>query len=468
MKGLWILKVVVAAAVVLGTGWGAGPAAAAPGEKDAEAQYKKAQGLLDDEKYESASAAFHKVSEDYPATWPAAYSLYWEAFSLYKIGGKSELRDAVRALEKQFETYPDEANLGDSRDLAIRIQGALAEMGEARAAERITVLADEMTERMDGSPALAPTPPRPPRPGEAPAVPPLPAGDFSNDTRVAALNALLQMRSDRAVPILTKILHDPGKYDVEMRRQAVFLLSQHQTEETEDALLWSVKNDPDMEVRENAVFWLSQVPGEKSLAALQSILEDTSEPDLQEKAVFALSQHPGVDASKLLRDLARREDVSRDVRENAIFWLSQRGSDEGTLQFLTDLYGGLHDEELQEKVIFSVSQIGGKPSCDWLLGVVRDRTQSSELRKNALFWAGQCGSFSVKDIQGFYESLDDPELKEQAIFVMSQYGCKEALDLLIHIARNDTDPEMREKAIFWIGQCDDDRAMEFLEELIGK
>jgi hypothetical protein len=36
------------------------------------------------------------------------------------------------------------------------------------------------------------------------------------------------------------------------------------------------------------------------------------------------------------------------------------------------------------------------------------------------------------------------------------------------LARNSEDPEIREKAIFWLGQSGDERAADYLEELVGE
>ena len=47
------------------------------------------------------------------------------------------------------------------------------------------------------------------------------------DTRVAALNALLQMDTEQAMPILMDVLERRDACSVELRRKAVFLASQH-------------------------------------------------------------------------------------------------------------------------------------------------------------------------------------------------------------------------------------------------
>ena len=92
-----------------------------------------------------------------------------------------------------------------------------------------------------------------------------------------------------------------------------------------------------------------------------------------------------------------------------------------------------------------------------------------ELRKNALFWAGNNKAATVTDIAALYDRVTDKEMKEQIIFVLSQNSRDTAsIDKLMAIARSDTDREMRSKAIFWLGQSRDPRVLKFLEELINK
>src|SRR6476469_3474344 len=164
-----------------------------------------------------------------------------------------------------------------------------------------------------------PTPPTPPVPGEGDDR----CSDDDDDTKLAALNALMQMDDARARPILRRVLarRDPGS--VCLRRKAVFLIAQESAEGTEDILLEAARNDPAGEVRERAVFWLSQVGTDRAVGALDSILRTSKDRALQEKAVFALSQHGSERASQALRTYAERPDLPPDVREKAIFWIGQ-------------------------------------------------------------------------------------------------------------------------------------------------
>jgi HEAT repeat protein len=282
--------------------------------------------------------------------------------------------------------------------------------------------------------------------------------------KVAALNALQQMDAERARPVLRRVLARRDTGSVCLRRKAVFLVAQQEAEGTEDILLESVRTDPDPEVQRQAVFWLSQVGTDRAVNALDSILRFSKDPDIQDKAVFALSQHNSPRAQQALRVYAERAEVPEAAREKAIFWLGQNGSGENG-GFLRSLYGRLKSEDLKKKVVFSLSQMGGTENGKWLLGLARDPAQGIEMRKQALFWAGQ-GGVPIQELTGFYATVADQAMREQLIFVYSQRDEPAALEKLIDIARRDPNPELRKRALFWLGQSENSRAVQVLQEII--
>ncbi|HET9040286.1 MAG TPA: HEAT repeat domain-containing protein [Gemmatimonadales bacterium] len=450
----------------------AGPLAARPPEASlqgdpADSVYRAARAALDRRDYRQAAVLFAQVPERFPRSGYAADAYYWRAFSLYRVGGTPQLRAALAALDIQRERFPKAATKGDAKALASRIQGELARQGDPTAAAVVTEAAADAAR-------TPPVPPVPPTvamaPPPQPPIPPAPPGDDNrcadddDDTKVAALNALQQMDDERARPILQRVLARRDPASVCLRRKAVFLIAQESASGTEDILLETARTDPDHEVREQAVFWLSQVGTDKAVGALDSILRTSKDPALQEKAVFALSQHGSDRAFQALRAYAERPDLSVDLREKTIFWIGQSGGAENEA-YLKSLYGRLKEESLREKVLFSISQAGGQENARWLLGIAKDTRQPLELRKRALFWAGQSDA-SMADLTALYASTPDREMREQLIFVYSQRDEPAAVDKLLDIAKREPDVELRKKALFWLGQSDDPRAAKALQDII--
>jgi HEAT repeat protein len=432
----------------------------------ADSVYRAAREALNRSDFRRAADLFAQIPERFPKSGYAPDALYWQAFALYRSPGGSQLRAALDVLRRQRERFPEAATRGDAAALEQRIQGELARRGDKAAAEEVRRIAQ-----------LAAQPPEPPEPPEAPEPPEPPepvdhdrehgdgqCEDDGDDMKIAAINALIHMDSDKARPILRRVLARRDAASVCLRRKAVFLISQGGDEGAEDILLASARTDPDPEVREQAVFWLSQVGSERAVGALDSILRTSTDRRLQDKAIFALSQQNSPRARQALRTYAERTDAPEALREQAIFWIGQSGGKESSA-YLRELFGRIKNEELRNKILFSVSQMGGEENGTWLVGVARDRAQPIEIRKQALFWAGQGGA-PIADLTSLYTAFDDREMKDQLIFVYSQRDEPAAVDKLLDIARRDPDSELRKKALFWLGQSDDPRAAKALQDII--
>lgn len=424
----------------------------------ADSLYRLAREALSRNDFTRAAEIFHRVSERYPQSAYAGQSFYYEAYSLYRNGDTDDLEQARDRLRTLRQRFPALANTGDTKSLVTRVCGALANRGDQACAAFIAGQAERaVTTRPD---VVAPNTVT--VPGRS-----CPSEDDDDSDQIAALNALLQMDAERAMPILHKVLARRDPCSVGLRRKAVFLVSQKRTAETADILMNVARGDPDHEVREQAVFWLSQVPGERSTILLEEILKGNSNEEIKEKALFALSQKREGRAQGILRDFAGRESENPDLREKAIFWLGQNRAQENT-EFLRGLYSRLTNEDLKEKILFSLSQQKGAGNDRWLMDIALNSRESLELRKKALFWAGQTG-MATSEFATLYDRMNDTELKDQIIFVLSQRGRDPAaMDKLFAIARTDRNPELRKKAIFWLGQSRDPRAQKFLEDLINR
>jgi HEAT repeat protein len=406
-------------------------------EDPASQLYQQARESLNRRRYAEAARQFAEIRERYPRSGYVADSYYWQAFALFREGGARQLRLAAELLGVQAGEHPGARTRRDADALMVRVDAQLARRGDADAAATIA--------RQAAGPC-----------------------DQEQEVRLAALSALLNMNAEQAVPILQEVLESRDECSVELRRRAVFLVSQKMTDESVDILLdLAHRNpDPDPEVREQAIFWLHQVRTPEALAALESILLESDDPKLQERAIFAISQrNDDGRAIQVLKSYAERSDIPNELRSNAIFWISQNPG-AGGADYLAELYPRLDDPELKERVIFGMSQVRGERARTWLLERVRDRAETVEVRKNALFWAGQMGGLAAADLDGLYSTLDDVEMKEQVIFVASQSRERGAVDFLMEVAQNEDDQELRERAIFWLGQSKDPRVAEFLLTLI--
>ena len=137
------------------------------------------------------------------------------------------------------------------------------------------------------------------------------------------------------------------------------------------------------------------------------------------------------------------------------------------LAFLRTAFDRLPSERLKDRVLMAMSQGDSEEGTRWLLAQARDERQPMEVRRKAVFWAGQ-GHARLADLTSLYDAARESRLREHVIFVLSQRNEESATDALMSIARNDHDREMRKKALFWLAQKNDPRVTKLIAELVTR
>ncbi len=450
----------------------------------ADSLYRAARSRLNARAYADAARGFSTIRSDYPRSGYVPDAYYFEALARSRMGARNELRRALELLSVQRVDHPEAASIEDARALAVRIEAQLARRGDAQAAEALIGAARGVGTIATGQGRVAAG-----RPvyasGRATALGARRGslnteGSLSSQAacdeedqalRATALSALLQMDEERARPILMEVLRTRDECTAHLRSQAVFILANDLDEDADPAtielLLDLAVNDPD------------------------------PDPEVRQAAVFWLAQTGSDRAVDALITLLNSDSATPEMAEQAMFALGQTESPravevmrelaldptadrelranaifwltqmgETSGPFLRSLYDTLDDPELKERIFFSIAETGDEDTLDWLTARALDPSESVEVRTMALFWAAEVG-LSPRQALEIYRTSDDPELREQAIFVLTQVADdEEAVEALMEIARSEEDREVRQRAIFWLGESDDPRVAEFLLEII--
>ena len=220
-------------------------------DDDAEDGYRDARRALNRQDYDAAVSAFEEMRTNYPESRYVGDSYYWEAFALERNGN---LERAIQVIDTLLRDHSDASTIDDARALRVRICSALAQRGNGECAEAISSTVRD-----------------PDQLGEA--------------TRMAAVNALINMRADRAVPIARQLLANRNQ-SVAVRKQALFVLASKAdeasaaTEARETLLSTALDQTDDLGLRTQAVFWLSEVPGEATLDALDGLMSGSAEREV--------------------------------------------------------------------------------------------------------------------------------------------------------------------------------------------
>lgn len=410
------------------------PPAAGADEVDYREAMKRGQVALDRNEYAAAARAFAEARREAAGDALAGEALYWRAFALHRQSGKKNLHEAARELRALEHAAATNAHLREeARTLAMRIKGDLARMGDAEAARDLAAATTEQDDL---------------------------------DLKLAALQAMMQMKPERALPVLVKILADRRPETVALRQHALFLVGEIDREAAVPLLIETAREDPDPEIRQQCAFWLGQTGDPAALEFLKQEIAQAQDPEDVEHLLFAVSQLDDGSANGLLRDIVADATRPDEMRAQAIFGLGRNGT-RADRQFLREMFGTLDDPELQEHVIFAAGQGDDPETATWLAGLVQDDSLDMEARKQALFWAGQQGLVPVGNLTSMYESSQDRDLRAQVIFVLSQSDDPTAVQQLMTIARTEDDVELRTQAVFWVGQSGAEGGEDFLLEIIG-
>jgi hypothetical protein len=105
-----------------------------------------------------------------------------------------------------------------------------------------------------------------------------------------------------------------------------------------------------------------------------------------------------------------------------------------------------------------------------LIKIARNPDLPRESRTQSVFWLGQAaGDAATANLNALVlDNSVEREVREQAVFALSQRPRDEGVPALIAVAKTNKDPEIRKKALFWLGQSGDPRALDLFEQLLTR
>jgi len=99
---------------------------------------------------------------------------------------------------------------------------------------------------------------------------------------------------------------------------------------------------------------------------------------------------------------------------------------------------------------------------------VRDRNLGSDVRRSAVFWAGQLAADNMAGalMDVIDDESEDQSLRDHAIFALSQRPDHESVPLLMELAQTAPHAQSRRTALFWLAQHVTEEVGEFFAEII--
>ncbi len=210
------------------------------------------------------------------------------------------------------------------------------------------------------------------------------------------------------------------------------------------------------------VDWLDEVSSQQSINWLTQQITSHNDGD-EHGGLYALSLHGTEQAAEALYDLVKKE--GGDYSEQSVFWLGQR-QDDG-FGYLKTLFKELPVGELRRKINFALSQ-NHNQAANEMLKKIAQHDKDKEQQADAIFWLSQIDE--VEDLPAFLIDLmsqnNSHEIKEKAIFSLSQIETDEASNALANLVDNHADTDVREKALFWLTQNDPAKAQQAAIKLL--
>ena len=382
----------------------------------ADSLYRLAREALNRGEYRRAAELFGDITQKFPNSAYAADARYWKAFALYRIGSSNDLRAALVSLQDSGAAYRLASLRTDAPVLATRIRAALAAQGD--------------------------------------------------DAARKALNSLGQTDPESTTPILSRVLARRDDCSATLRRAALYILGRRTDDEARNLVMGAARNDPDIRVRAEALRFLAAMPGDQPLATIEEMARTPGNEQLQRAAIEALGRSDNPRARQSLRNIIERNDIAENLRMTALSSVdADHTPDNGA--YIRSIYPKLESTRLKAAAVRAVARIGGNDNDQWLLSIVRNQNEASEVRASALRYAGR-STIPIGDLAKMYDVAGDRQLREQLIALYSRRDEPQATDKLLEIARNGTDPDMRRYAISALSRKNDPRTKKLLQEIIDK
>ena len=467
-----------------GSVFGHQPPSAWAHDDPADSLYRLARETLNRGDYRRAASLFGDITKRFPTSVYSRDVPYWQSFALYRIGGTTELQDALGILDGGRAAQPaPEPPMGGA---AASSPGATFRNGttvltprDAEATKLFTTSGNGITwassgNRPDGD-ALA-----------ARIAGVLSSRGMSNDplvkraltargadacdqeeqaVRSEALNALLQSDPETARSVATRTLARKDDCSVPLRRTALFVLAGKKDPAATSTLISVARNDPSTSMRLQAIDWLGSMPGDDAVATLEELTR-SSDASVQRAAARALAANPSPRARAAVRAVIERNDADESLRVSLVEALSGERTSADDAAWLRAVYAKTTSARVQSRIASAIARVGGEANVQWLTALARNEDEPLDSRLAAM--RSISSTADVATLIRLYDAATHQRIRGTLISALGDRKESAALDKLIDIARTGTDPSARRQAISELSSSKDPRATKLLLELVDK
>ncbi|MET0226305.1 MAG: HEAT repeat domain-containing protein [Dokdonella sp.] len=380
----------------------------APADKASNQLYWQGQAALKKSDWSGALKRFEELErllrDKEPKSADAA--LYWEAYALVQAKRGVEAKNVLERLHREF---PDSRWSRDAEALLQQARPAAAKVD----------------------------------------------ADAMKDDELAglAVEGLLNAPPERALPILKKVLQ--SQRSVEIKKRALFVLSQLGSDEAMDVVIDTTKNSSDPDMRDEAIRMLGISGEARAIERLREVYATSKDAHEKDRIIEAWLV---ADRKDLVLASARTES-DESVRRKAIQTLGALdASDE-----LRQLFDATQDSGSRRAIIESLGVAG---NADALAAIAANAKLSEDIRIAALHSLGVAGDRGGEQaLVQIYAKADTPALRDATLQGLLITGDSDAV---LDLYRNAKSVEEKKALLRTLMQMGDDTAIDAIEAELDK
>jgi hypothetical protein len=383
----------------------AATAAGAYAESDSRSEkesdlYERGTDAIDDEDWEEAIDAFTSVAQMKGSRADGA--LYWTAYALNRLNRRSEALKTVEALRKD---YPSSRWLNDARALEVEVRSGAGE-------------------RVD-------------------------PGRYDDETRVIAIQSLMNTDPEKAYPLLEKIVKS-GTASKKMKDQALFVLSQSPSPKAQALIADIARGNSIPSVQKDAIRYLAISGGKRNSQLLAEIYASNASVEVKKEVLQAYI----INGDKASALAAARGETNAKLREKAVQVLGVMGA----RTELAAMYGTATSNDAKKDIIQALFIAGDAAK----IGELARSEKDGELRADAIRKLGLMGGKTAQTLLGFYATGDE-NVKDAVIDALFVQGNAKAL---VDLAKKETNRQMKRQILQKLSVMNDDDAVAYMLEIL--
>jgi HEAT repeat protein len=372
-------------------------------QNQADQLYEEGRQLLSQEHWSEATQKFDEAAKQGGARADA--SLYWKAYAQDKQGLQSE---TLATLQELMRAFPESRWIKDAKALELKArQGA--------------------------------------------GLPVQPEQEADEDLKLIAINSLMNTDSERAVPLLEKVLQ--GDQSDRLKKKALFVLAQSGSPKAREVIERVARDGSNPEMQKRAIQHLGVFGGPENRALLSDIYASSNDVEIKKRVL-----HSFMVAGERQRVLTAAEsEQNPELRRVDVQLLGVMGARED----LWRMYQHETDANVKKRIINALFVAGDHER----MGMLAKSEQSPELRMEAVEKLGLMGEQTTPQLKSLYAESSDAGVRRAVLKAFFLQGNAKAL---IEIARSEKDPELKKQAVKQLSLMGSKEATDFMLEILNQ